>query len=76
LASGTYNNCFHLADIDGTNMQFELNYKKATLSKNIVGKPSPFGKIDYLKKTTALDFHPFKNTVAVASLNCFFLYSM
>ena len=57
-------------------MQYELNYKKTTLSKSIIGKPPPLGKIDYIKKTTALDFHPFRNTVAVASLNCFFLYSM
>jgi hypothetical protein len=53
-----------------------LNYKKSTLAKTMAGKPAPLGKIDYLKKTNALDFHPFKNTVAVASLNCFFLYGM
>ena len=33
-------------------------------------------KMDYLKKTVASDFHPRKNVVAVASLNCFFLYGM
>lgn len=76
IASGTYSNCFHLVDQDTTNMQFELNYKKSTLSRNIVGKSAPLGKIDYMKKTTALDFHPLRNTVAVASLNCFFLYSI
>lgn len=65
-----------MVDQDSTNMQFELNYKKATISKSIVGKSAPLGKLDYIKKSAALDFHPCRNTVAVASLNCFFLYSM
>jgi serine/threonine-protein phosphatase 2A regulatory subunit B len=76
VATGSYSNCFHLVDQDGCNTQFELNYKKATISKNISGKQPPLGKVDYLKKTTALDYHPLKNSVAVASLNCFFLYNM
>jgi len=57
-------------------MQYELNYKKITLSKSIVGKSAPLGKMDYVRKTTVLDFHPTRNTVAVAALNCFFLYGM
>jgi len=76
IATGTYNNCFHLADQDASNYQYELNYKKMTLSKAVAGKQTPLGKVDYLKKATALDFHPFRNTVAVASLNCFYVYSM
>ncbi|MCB0369622.1 MAG: hypothetical protein KDD45_09305 [Bdellovibrionales bacterium] len=65
-----------MVDQDGTNTQFELSYKKNTVVKQIAGKGTPPAKIDYLKKTNALDFHPSKNIVAVASLNCFFTYSM
>jgi hypothetical protein len=66
-------------DLDGSNSntQYELNYKKQTVNRPIVpNKMTPIAKMDYLKKTTALDFHPFKKTVAIASLNCFFLYSI
>jgi hypothetical protein len=77
IATGNYNNCFHLIDFDGSNTQYELNYKKNTISKQIVpGKSAPLNKMDYIKKTTALDYSPSRNTVAVASLNCFYLYSM
>lgn len=77
MVTGNYNNCFHLIDADGTNTQYELNYKKATVCKPIVaGKGTPLSKMDYERKTTAVDFHPKKNMVAVGSLNCFFIYSM
>jgi hypothetical protein len=33
-------------------------------------------KVDAKKKTSVLAFHPFKESVAVASLNCFFIYSL
>ena len=63
--------------IDGTNTQYELNYKKTTVAKNItVGKSSPVSKMDYERKTSALDFNSKKNVLAVASLNCFFIYSL
>jgi len=76
IASGSYNNWMHLVDTDGQNTQFELNYKKSTMARLIQGKNNAaLSRVDYLKKCTALDFHPFKNTVAVASLNCFFVYS-
>ena len=74
LLTGNYNNCFHLIDADG-NIQYELNYKKATTSK-VMSKTSTAGKMDYLRKTMAVDFHPTKNIMAVASLNCFYTYSM
>jgi serine/threonine-protein phosphatase 2A regulatory subunit B len=76
FASGSYNNWLHLMDQDGSNSQFELSYKKNTVCRQITGKGTPLGKVDYLKKTTSLDYHPTKNTVAVASLNCFFTYGM
>lgn len=77
IVTGNYNNCFHLIDTDGANTQYELSYKKATVSKPIVtGKGSALSKIDYERKTVAVDFHPKRNMVAVGSLNCFFIYSM
>jgi serine/threonine-protein phosphatase 2A regulatory subunit B len=77
ISTGNYNNCFHLIDVDGANTQYELSYKKATVSKSIVpGKGAALSKMDYERKTIAVDFHPKKNMVAVGSLNCFFMYSM
>ena len=76
IASGSYNNWFHMVDQDGVNTQYELSYKKATIARQMSGKGSAStGKIDYMRKATALDFHPSKNMVAVASLNCFFMYA-
>lgn len=76
--TGNYNNNFHLIDTqDLTNMQYELTYKKNTVSKQIMpNKMVALPKIDYQRKTIVGDFHPKKNTVAVASLNCFFIYSI
>lgn len=38
---------FHMIDMDGSNTQYELNYKKSTISKSM-GKPmSPLGRVDY-----------------------------
>jgi serine/threonine-protein phosphatase 2A regulatory subunit B len=78
LLTGTYNNCFHVIDtVDGSNTQFELNYKKTTLARNIIPeKPPALTKMDYIRKTNACDFNKKKNSLAVASLNCFFIYSM
>ena len=77
IVTGNYNNNFHVIDLlDGSNTQYELNYKKQTSFKQIVGgKSSPLTKIDYERKTTALDFNPKKGILAVASLNTFFIYS-
>ena len=74
--TGSYSNCFHMIDQDGANTQYELDYKKRTIARQMTGKGSPVGKLDYMKKTSAVDFHPVRNTVAVSSLNCFFLYGM
>lgn len=78
ILTGNYNNCFHLIDtIDGSNTQYELNYKKTTVSRPMIAsKSAPISKMDYLRKTTAGDFSPVKNSLAVASLNCFYIYSM
>ena len=77
IITGNYNNNFHLIDVDGTNTQYEVNYKKATTSRPIVkGSNTPIAKMDYEKKLLACDFNPKKNIMAVASLNCFFTYAM
>lgn len=78
LLTGNYNNCFHVMDAnDSQNVQYEISYKKQTVSKLMsAGKGGQLGKMDYIRKTTACDFHPRKNILAVASLNCFFTYSM
>lgn len=77
ILTGNYNNNFHLIDVvNGTNTQYELNYKKVTTSKQVLpGKSLPLTKMDYERKTTALDYNQKSNTFAVASLNTFFIYS-
>ena len=63
--------------MDGSNTQFELNYKKQTVMKQMVpGKVSPIAKMDYDRKTVAMDFSLKKSMFAVGSLNTFFIYSV
>lgn len=63
--------------LDGTNTQYELNYKKSTVARNILAdKPPALPKMDYVRKVNVCDFNKKKNSLAVASLNCFFIYSM
>ncbi len=78
LITGNYNNSFHMVDLDNNaHTQYELNYKKSTISKPIIaGKMPTIPKIDYLRKTNACDFNAKRNIAAVASLNCFFIYTM
>ena len=39
VVSGSYNNCFHMVDLDdGNNAQYELNYKKNTIMKQYDGR--------------------------------------
>lgn len=78
ILTGNYNNCFHLVNTDtGINTQYELSFKKNTVSRPIVpGKCPPLSKVDTAKKTSVLAYHPFNHSVAVASLNCFFIYSL
>lgn len=76
--TGNYNNNFHVFDVnDNSNTQYEVNYKKQTICRPmIVSKLSPIMKMDYARKILATDFHPNSNLLAVASLNCFLIYSM
>lgn len=61
---------------NGENTQYELNYKKNTVSRPMNGKQAAMSKLDHIRKTTACVFHPKKKMAAVASLNCFFIYSV
>jgi serine/threonine-protein phosphatase 2A regulatory subunit B len=78
ILTGNYNNNFHLLNLEnGMNTQYELSFKKNTISRAILpGKCPPIPKLDAKRKTSAVAFHPFKDSVAVASLNCFFIYSL
>jgi serine/threonine-protein phosphatase 2A regulatory subunit B len=77
IFTGNYNNSFHLIDADGSNTQYELNYKKTTVSRLMTaGKSASVSRMDYTRKVIAGDFNPRKNTLAVAALNCFYIYSM
>jgi WD40 repeat protein len=77
MLTGSYNNCFHLIDAgSAANTQYELNYRKSTICRPIDQKSAPLTKMDYAKKTIAADFSPVDDTLAVASLNCFFTYSL
>ena len=76
IFTGSYNNNFHLLDSEeGTNWQYELNYKKQTNVKQMA-KGSSISRMDYGLRTMAGDFNPKRNLLAVASKNCFFTYSL
>lgn len=62
-------------DFEGNNMQYELSYKKATVCRSML-KPAPLTKMDYDRKILKSCFNPARNVLAVASLNCFFTYSL
>jgi len=78
LLTGSYNNNFHMVDLlDGSNVQYELNYKKNTVNRQMIpGKSTPVAKMDYRKKALACDFSPQRNVLALATENTFFIYSM
>lgn len=77
ILTGNYNNTFHAIDInDSSNSQYEVNYKKQTIVKSINSKSPLHPKMDYARKILATDFHPTNNSLAIASLNCFLIYSM
>lgn len=42
----------------------------------IPGKGPAVSKMDYTRKVLAGDYSPKRNMVAVAALNCFYIYSM
>jgi serine/threonine-protein phosphatase 2A regulatory subunit B len=76
--TGIFDNKFHITNIAShSNTQFELNFKKKTLFRNI-GKsfyeqiPSNF---DVNKKVLKTAWNPTSNCIVIASLNCLFFYN-
>jgi len=78
IITGNYNNNFHLLNMStGLNTQYELNFKRNTISRQMIaGKCPPITKLDTHRKTSVVAYHPLKHEIAVASLNCFFVYSV
>jgi len=78
IATGLFNGNFHIIEKAGDfNQQFELNFNKKTIMKTIPKKctdPIP-SDYDTNKKVLCLAFHPQAQTIAIASLNCLYLYS-
>lgn len=78
FVTGFYNNYFHVCDLEGTrNTQFELNFNKKTISKNI--PPNYFetlsNSFDLTKKVSKAVWNPVHECVVLASLNCLFIYN-
>lgn len=78
FVTGFYNNYFHICDLEGTkNTQFELNFNKKTISKNI--PPNHFEALssgfDLTKKVSKAVWNPVHDCVVLASLNCLFIYN-
>lgn len=78
FVTGMYNNNFHICDLNGEkNTQYELNFKKKTISKLI--KPSHFEQIqsdfDISKRVLKTACHPISDFLVVASFNCLFVYN-
>lgn len=78
FVTGMYNNTFHVVDMNGEkNTQFELNFKKKTISKQIKTShheqiPSDF---DITKRVLKTACHPVHDFIVVASFNCLFVYN-
>ena len=75
IGTGSYNNWFHMIDQDGNNTQYQLNELSKTIAKRVENKNDFGEKIKYNLKVKKIDFHPKRNSLAVSSLNCFYLYS-
>lgn len=65
-----------MMDLEGNNSQYELNHKKQTICKNMVKNTAPISKMDYSKKVIVNDYNSTKNMAVVASLNCFYTYTL
>lgn len=78
FVTGFYNNYFHICDMETSkNTQFELNFNKKTISKNI---PSNYfetlsNSFDFTKKISKAVWNPVHDCVVLASLNCLFIYN-
>lgn len=59
-----------------TNIQYELNYNRKTVTRPMTGKVEALGTMDYARSTNHSRFSPKGDMAVVASLNCFFIYSI
>ena len=78
IATGFYNNYFHMLDIySGQNMMYELNFNKKTICKNISpGYNEPISNnFDFNKKVIKLAWNPKHSCLVLSSLNCLFIYN-
>ena len=76
--TGLFNSNFHISDREGNqNMQFELNFNNKTIQKHIPKKHfEQLGpKYDFSKKVLKSCWHPKKQSIAVACLNCLYFYN-
>lgn len=76
--TGNFNSTFHLIDRNGdNNLQFELNFNKKTMIKQI--PPKYFETLtqsyDFTKKVLRTAFHPTQQMLGIACLNCLYIYS-
>lgn len=79
FVTGFYNNFFHICDIESSkNTQFELNFNKKTISKNIPVNhfETLSNSFDFSKKVSKAVWNPAHECVVLASLNCLFIYNM
>ena len=77
VATGSYNNLFHIYDkYGGTDTSIEAS-KEAPSRKDAieVSLPSNNDGLDFSKKTLHLAWHPRRNAMAVAGLNNLYIYS-
>ncbi len=77
--TGNFNSTFHIVDRNGeNNLQFELNFNKKTLVKQI--PPKYFENLgasyDFTRKVLRTAYHPTSNMVAMACLNCLYFYNV
>ncbi|EGR33792.1 protein phosphatase 2a regulatory b subunit, putative [Ichthyophthirius multifiliis] len=78
FVTGNFNSTFHVIDRNGeTNNQFELNFNKKTISKQIPPKyfENLTSSYDFTRKALKASYSQASNTIAVSCLNCLYFYS-
>jgi hypothetical protein len=77
ILTGNFNNTFHLVNNkEGTNMQYELNFRQKNIINNIPEKHFDVlgHNYNFDKKVNKCCFHPTKNIIGIACLNTLFFY--
>ncbi|KRX11177.1 WD40-repeat-containing domain [Pseudocohnilembus persalinus] len=78
FTTGNFNSSFHVIDRFGeNNLQFELNFNKKTMIKQIPQKyfENLGPNYEFSRKVLKSAYHPNQHIIAAASLNCLFFYS-